>query len=109
MAYLPTLKTLCNNANGTFIVPKGCMIKNVVIENTNANSVTGGIKVGTTDGGVDVMISLAVEANSLQMIPLATWLLNIFSMTSDTTLYINSIVSWNGAVVNVYFVLQRLT
>jgi hypothetical protein len=95
-------------ANTTVSIPAGYFIEDVVIQNTTGNAVTGGIKIGTTNGGVDVIVALAVGANSLQTVLDATLLKRIFSMSADQTLYIQTITLWNSASLNMYFMLRKV-
>lgn len=94
--------------NTTASIPAGYYIQDIIIENTTANIITGGLKVGTTSGGIDVIVALAVGANALVVIPDVTILQRIFSMSSNTTLYIQAVTLWNSASLNVYFVLRKV-
>lgn len=95
-------------SNQTVIIPAGCVIQQIVIENTTGNAVTGGMRIGTTNGGADVCTAITVGANALSMVADASILKRIFSMTVDTTLYIQAIVAWNSANLNFYFVLRKV-
>lgn len=108
MAYTPTRKATANNANTTISIPAGFSIVQLVVENTTANAVTGGVKIGTTSGAIDVIVALATGASSLQLVSSATLLKNVFSTSADQTLFIQTVTSWNSAVVNFYFVLAQL-
>lgn len=95
-------------SNGTLVIPAGHSIRQLdIIETANA-AVTGGIKVGTTDGGIDVVVALPVAGLSLQSVLDATLLKRVFSLTSNTTLHVQTVTLWNGASVNVYAHLNRL-
>lgn len=95
-------------SNGTLVIPAGHSIRQIdVVETANA-TVTGGIKVGTTAGGTDVVVAQAVSALSLQAVLDASLLKRVFSLTVDTTLYVQTVTLWNGASVNVYVHLNRL-
>ena len=112
MAYnslqLNNLSSLNISANSTVVIPAGYSILQVIIENTTSNAVTGGIKVGTTSGDTDVVASLAIGANALFAIPDATILKKIFSLSSSTTLYIQTLTLWNSANLNFHFVLRKI-
>jgi len=108
MAFLPTLKLSSVTSNVTFVVPAGYSINQLIIESTNENAVTGGLRLGTTDGGTDVVLSLSVAGNSLQIVSDATLLKRVFSFSSDQTLYIQAVTLWNSASLNIYFVLCKL-
>lgn len=94
-------------ANDTITIPAGCSIQSMTIVNTTANAITGGVRVGTTDGGTDVVVALATGANAIIGIPDATILLKLFSTTVDTTLYIQAVVAWNSANINMSIVLIK--
>jgi hypothetical protein len=103
------LNAMSVTANTTVTIPAGWMIQSIVVNNTTSNAVTGGVRVGTTDGGVDVVIALAVGANALLAVLDATILKRVFSLTVDTVLYIQTVTVWNSASLNIYFVLQKVT
>lgn len=91
--------TLTLTANGTFTVPSGHLIDDIYFENTTANAVTGGIKIGTTNGGTEVIVSQAIAANEIVAVANANILKHIFSSTVDQILYIQAVTSWNSANV----------
>jgi hypothetical protein len=90
----------------TFTVPAGYMIESIAIRNTTANAVTGGIKIGTTSGGTDVVAAQAVGASALVVIADAAILLRYFSATADTTLYLQDVTAWNSASLEVWVSLR---
>jgi choline dehydrogenase-like flavoprotein len=95
-------------ANTTFVVPAGYAISGLIVENTTANAVTGGVRVGTTDGGTDVVAALSVGANAMTFVTDAAMLKRFFSRTANQTLYLQAVVVWNSAVLNMWFVLVKL-
>jgi hypothetical protein len=95
-------------ANGTVTVPKNHAITGIYINNTTGNAITGGLRIGTTDGGVDVVVALTIGANLLGFIPDATLLKRIFSTSADTTLYLQAVVAWNSASINVAIQLAKV-
>lgn len=101
-------KLLAKTAAFTFSVPAGYYIKDIFVQNTTANAVTGGLKIGTTLGGVDVVAALAVGANALTYVLDAAILLRIFSLTAATTLYFDAVTLFNSASLNVTMVLGKL-
>lgn len=86
---------------GSFVVPAGRMISSIVIVNSTANAVTGGIKFGTTAGGVDVAAAVAVGANAVLAVLDAALLKRFFSASVDTTIYYDAVVGWNSANVRI--------
>ncbi len=95
-------------ANNTFIVPAGFAIQSITMNNSTANAVTGGIRVGTTDGGAQVVTAQAVGANALLQLADATLLLKVFSMSVATTLYVQAVTAWNSASVTMYVTMQKI-
>jgi len=95
-------------ANGTFSVPANMAIDSITIDNTTANAVTGGIKIGTTNGGTEVIVAQAVAGNDLLVVKDAVILKNIFSKSVATTLYIQAVTAWNSANLNIYIKLKAL-
>lgn len=105
---IPIQSYLSVTSNTTASIPAGYFIQDIVIQNTTANAITGGVRIGTTDLGVDVAIAIAVGANALFAVPDATLLKRIFSMSGATTLYIQTVTLWNSASLNIYFVLRKV-
>lgn len=78
-------------------VPAGAYIQQIVIQNTTANAVTGGVSVGTTANGTDVVVAQACAANCLVFITDATLLKRVFSTTVTTPLHFAPVTSSNTA------------
>ena len=101
------LNILAVAANTTVVIPAGYSILQIIVENTTANAITGGLKIGTTTGGTQVVVALAVAANSIQAILDATILKRVFSRTANQTLYVQAVTAWNSANLNIHFVLRK--
>lgn len=99
----PIIQTILIGAtsNSTMTIPAGYGILSAYVRNTTANIVTGGIKIGTTSGATDVVVALAVGASAYLKIPDATLLLGAFSSSVSQTLFVQAVVSWNSASINV--------
>lgn len=91
---------------GTIVIPANCYVEKVIVKNNTANAVTGGLKFGTTLGGVNVVAALAVGAN---VFVAANPLLSVFSTTATQTIYIDAVTAWNNANVDVTIVYGRLS
>lgn len=104
MSHVPSLNSTISavTENTTATIPAGHAIERIVIHNTTANIITGGVKIGTSDGATDVVVALAVGANHLDAVPDATILKKVFSMSVETTLFIQCITLWNSASLNIY-------
>lgn len=90
--------SLALSANGTIVIPQGAVVRSIVIHNKTANAVTGGVKVGTTDGGVDVLAAGAVAASSLVVY---NPLIGAANTAAARTLYVQAVTAWNSAVLDV--------
>jgi len=96
--------TITLAANGTLSVPAGYAIKDIFVRNTTANAVTGGVRIGTTAAGVDVLVALTVGANAFTVgVPL----IRAFSATVAQTLFIEAVVAWNSASLDITITLDR--
>lgn len=89
-------------------IPAGYSIAQINIFNTTANAVTGGIRIGTTAAGTDVVVAQAVGANAILTIADADVLLKFFSTTVAQSLFIEAVTAWNSANLNIYVVLNKL-
>lgn len=94
-------------ANGTFTVAPNASIESITIYNTTANAVTGGIKIGTTNGGTEVVASQAVNGNDILTISDASILKRIFSNSANTILYIQAVTGWNSASLRIQIKLRQ--
>jgi len=112
MAYAPIqimrLNTTNVTAQTTVVIPAAHSILQIAVHNTTGNSVTGGIKIGTTVGGADVILALAIGANALFVISDTELLKKIFSMADETTLYIDAVTLFNSANLNFHFALRKV-
>jgi hypothetical protein len=100
-------KTL--NANGSMVIPAGHTISHGIFCQETANhAITGGIRIGTTGGGTNIMVAQAVGALALVDIRPASILLRYFSMTVDQTIFIEAVTNWNGASINIQIPVDEL-
>lgn len=95
-------------ANTTASIFAGYVIDDIFIYNNTANAVTGGLKIGTTNGGTEVATSLAVAANCLSRVMISS--LNTtgpFSTSAAQTIYIQAVTAWNSANLDIIICLKR--
>lgn len=95
-------------ANSSMVLPANAYIQRVIVNNNTANAITGGIKIGSTAGGVDIMAAMTVGANAL-VTDIGTGLLkSIFSLSTTQQIFIDAVASWNSASVDVTIIYIQL-
>lgn len=82
-------------------VPAGAYIKMIIWQNTTANAVTGGMSLGTTANGTDIVAAQALAANALVFTTDALLLKRVFSATAGTPLHFAPITSSNTANITI--------
>ena len=91
-------RTRGKTAAFTIPVPQGASIRDIHILNNTVNTMTGGIKIGTTAGGVDVLAAGAVNPNALvSYVPL----IGAANPTAVRTIYVDSVGGWNSANIDI--------
>jgi len=85
-------------------LPAGAFIQQIIVENTTANAVTGGIDIGTTAGGADVVSALTCGANCLTFVADAALLKRVFSKTAQQAIFVVGHTAGNNANLNVTIV-----
>ncbi len=90
----------------TDVLPAGYRIKSIVVEETAGNAITGGLKIGTSAGGTQVVNGQAVGANALVDCAPGTV---IFSISAAQTLYVEDVTSWNSASIDLWIQMERVS
>ncbi|MGX9389615.1 hypothetical protein ACWX0O_01695 [Nitrobacteraceae bacterium UC4449_H16] len=93
-----TVRKLALAAAGTITVPQGAAVTRIFIRNKTANAVTGGVKIGTTEGGVDVLAAGAVGASAVVTYPA---LIGAVNVSAARTLYVDAVTALNSAVLDI--------
>lgn len=96
--------------NTTFVLPAGEMLIGLYIRNHTSNTITDGVRIGTSPGIGDVMDQQLIGANSI-IDPGVTGpklLKTLFSMEHDQTLYFEARGAWNGASLDVDWYYARV-
>lgn len=104
-------KIKAQTANFTLLLPANQFIQYIIFIETAGNAVTGGIDIGTTNGGTQVASAVTVGANSLVVIPetgTGSIVKRGFSTSAATTIYFNAHTSWNNASVDCQIVYGSL-
>lgn len=93
------------SANGQLVLPAGVMLRRIYIRNRTANAVTGGIRVGTSAAGTQVVTAQAVAANAI--VSVLPTIENY--QAAAQTLFIEAVTSWNSASVEVIVEYAEIT
>ena len=94
-----------------FTVPPGFGIDEVAWVETAGNTVNGGLDIGTTDGGNDVVAAFPIAGGSMGLFGQGTTnqiLKCVFSLSVPQILYVHAHTGWNNAVLNLYFGFMKL-
>lgn len=100
---------LAATAAGNFVLPANCVLRDIIVANTTANAITGGLKIGTTAGAVDIVAALAVGANAFVFVTDALLLKRAFSATVPQQIFYDAVTAWNSANVNIHFIYENLS
>lgn len=103
-----SVKALSQAAAGSIVIPANSFIIAVLIKNNTANAITGGLKVGTTAGGVDVVAALTVGASLTLAVAPAALLKAFFNTTQPQTLFFDAVVAWNSANIDITVIYGQL-
>lgn len=95
------ISSLANTANFQLSVPAGTQIISMELREIAGSAITGGVRIGTTDGGTDVIVAQAVGANANFIVTDVALLKRVFAILTDTPLFIQAVSAWNGASLNV--------
>jgi hypothetical protein len=85
-------------------LPASAYIREIIVDNSTANAVTGGIDIGTTAGAADVVSALTCGANCLTFVGDVALLKRVFSKTAQQALFILGHTAGNSANLNVTIV-----
>jgi hypothetical protein len=92
-------------ANGSLVFPAGIMLRRIYFKEKNGAAVTGGIRVGTSAAGTQVVTAQTIAANAIvSVIPTIE-----NYQAAAQTLYIEAVTSWNGAAVDVCVQYEEIT
>jgi hypothetical protein len=91
-------RKLAQTAAFTIDIPQGARVRAIHVRNKTANAVTGGVKVGTTVGGTDVVAAGAVAASFVgTFVPL----ISAVNTAAARTLYFDAVTAFNSAVLDI--------
>lgn len=89
------------SANGTLTLPKGYFMERIWFKNLTANAVTGGIRIGTSAAGTQVVTAQAIAASVQAVIAPTISGYSLAQPQVDATLYIEAVTAWNSAQVDI--------
>lgn len=101
LAIVQNIRLTTQTTANSFMLPANVLIRDVLVQNSTSNIITGGLKFGTTAGGVDVIAALAVGANALAFVTDATLLKRFFSATVGQQIFFDTVTLWNSASVQI--------
>jgi hypothetical protein len=78
-------------------LPPGTYIREIIVENKTATSVTGGIGFGTTSGATDIVTALTCGASCLTQVTDSALKLRVFSTTAPQAIHAAAVTTWQGA------------
>lgn len=82
-------------------LPIGAYIRDIFVDNSTANAVTGGVNIGTTSGAADVVSALTCAANCLTFVADSAVLKRVFSKTAQQALFAVAQTAGNSANLNI--------
>lgn len=80
-------------------LPAGAYLREIIVSNSTATSVTGGIGFGTTANATDVVTALTCGASCLTHVTDANLKLRVFSTTAAQAIHAAAITTWQSARV----------
>lgn len=92
----------------TLTLPANAYIQNIFIKETAGNLVLGGVKIGSSLGATDVAVAITIGANSIQIVPAAQVLKQVFSTSATQVIYFDAVTGFNAASLNVEIIYGNL-
>lgn len=96
-------------ANDTSVtIPANYRIASITIKETANNAITGGLDIGTTNGGQQIVAAYTVTALLYKTIEDSAIVTTGKVFAADTPIYINAHTGWNSANLNIQFDLVKV-
>jgi len=99
--------------NGSFTLPKGYKIKSIIAKETAGNALTGGLDVGLSANGVEIVSGMVIGGSATVLCTLVeAGTIGATFMTADDTIYYsdgNDDGAWDSASLELRVQMQRLT
>lgn len=87
-------------------IPAGMYLREVIVDNTTANAVTGGIDIGKTSGAADIVSALTCAASCLTFVADSALLLRVFSKTVPQATFVTGHTAGNSANLTITYVVS---
>ena len=104
---------LAVTGNGSFVLPMGYKIKSIIVKETAAAALTGGLDVGLSANGVEIVSAMAVGASATVLCTLVeSGTIGATFTTADDTIYYSDgddDANWNGAELELRVEMERIT
>lgn len=82
-------------------LPPGTYIQHIIVQNTTATAVSGGIAFGTTANGTDIVTALTCGASCLAFVADSSLSKRVFSATAAQAIHAAAVTTWQGANVTI--------
>jgi hypothetical protein len=83
------------------VLPPSTYVQHIIVQNSTANAITGGIAFGTTANGTDIDATLACAANCLAFALDSALAKRVLSVTAQTPIFASAVTAWNSANVTI--------
>jgi hypothetical protein len=82
-------------------LPASTYVQHIIVQNSTANAITGGIAFGTTANGTDIDATRACGANCLAFAADSALVKRVVSTTAATPIFASAVTAWNSANVTI--------
>jgi hypothetical protein len=104
---------LAVTGNTSFTLPQGYKITSIIVHNTTANALTGGLDCGLTTNGVEIVSGEAIGANAEVVCTLVqSGTIGGTFTTADDTIYFSDgddDANWNSASLEITVSMERIS
>lgn len=82
----------------SIVIPGGTYIDRIIVQETSNAAITGGLKIGTTNGGTEISASITCAALCLSWVPdvSITTSARIFANTGPKTIFMGAVTNFNS-------------
>jgi hypothetical protein len=85
-------------------LPANAYIREIIVSNSVAAAVTGGISFGTTANGTDIVTALTCGASCLTFVADSALSKRVFSLTAQQAIHAAAVTAWNSTNVTITIV-----